>query len=126
VSELKEVLINLLENARAAIDEGGLVQICARPDGTEAVVIEVVDDGAGIDEGLLPRIFEPRFSTRSTGAGLGLPIVQRLVLAWGGTVDVTSRPGEGTTVSIRLSRSDARPEGGVEVEAGQDGENPTS
>jgi signal transduction histidine kinase len=90
------------------------------------VVIEVVDDGAGIDEGLLPRIFEPRFSTRSTGAGLGLPIVQRLVLAWGGTVDVTSRPGEGTTVSIRLSRSDARPEGGVEVEAGQDGENPTS
>lgn len=126
VSELKEVLINLLENARAAIDEGGLVRICARPDGTEAVVIEVVDDGAGIDEGLLPRIFEPRFSTRSTGAGLGLPIVQRLVLAWGGTVDVTSRPGEGTTVSIRLCRSDARPEGAVEVEAGQDGENPTS
>ena len=73
----------------------------------DTVIVEVVDDGSGIDEALLPRIFEPRFSTRSTGAGLGLPIVQRLVNAWGGSVDVTSVPGEGTTVSIRLKRSDS-------------------
>ena len=107
-SELKEVLVNLMENARDAIGDRGLVRICGRLDGDDAVVIEVVDDGSGIDEDLLPRIFEPRFSTRSTGAGLGLPIVQRLVNSWGGSVEVTSVPGEGTTVSVRLQRSDSR------------------
>ena len=107
-SELKEVLVNLMENARDAIGERGVVRICARADGDDAVVLEVIDDGSGIDEALLPRIFEPRFSTRSTGAGLGLPIVQRLVNAWGGSVDVASTLGEGTTVSIRLKRSDSR------------------
>jgi len=106
-SELKEVLVNLMENARDAIGDRGLVRICGRVEGDDVVVVEVVDDGSGIDEDLLPRIFEPRFSTRSTGAGLGLPIVQRLVNAWGGSVEVTSVPGEGTTVSIRLQRSDS-------------------
>lgn len=106
-SELKEVLVNLMENARDAIGDRGFVRICGRVDGDDTVIVEVVDDGSGIDEALLPRIFEPRFSTRSTGAGLGLPIVQRLVNAWGGSVDVTSVPGEGTTVSIRLKRSDS-------------------
>jgi len=106
-SELKEVLVNLMENARDAIGERGVVRIHGRTDGDDIVVVEVVDDGSGIDEELLPRIFEPRFSTRSKGAGLGLPIVQRLVSAWGGSVDVTSVPGEGTTVSVRLQRSDS-------------------
>ena len=106
-SELKEVLVNLMENARDAIGECGVVRIHGRTDGDDIVVVEVVDDGSGIDEELLPRIFEPRFSTRSKGAGLGLPIVQRLVSAWGGSVDVTSVPGEGTTVSVRLQRSDS-------------------
>ena len=106
-SELKEVLVNLMENARDAIGDRGVVRICGRTEGDSVVVVEVVDDGSGIDEALLLRIFEPRFSTRSTGAGLGLPIVQRLVNAWGGSVDVTSVPGEGTTVSVRLQRSDS-------------------
>ena len=106
-SELKEVLVNLMENARDAIGDRGFVRICGRVDGDDTVIVEVVDDGSGIDEALLPRIFEPRFSTRSTGAGLGLAIVQRRVNAWGGSVDVTSVPGEGTTVSIRLKRSDS-------------------
>ncbi len=107
-SELKEVLVNLMENARDAIGDRGVVRICGRADEDGVVLVEVVDDGSGIDEALLPRIFEPRFSTRSTGAGLGLPIVQRLVNGWGGSVDVTSVPGEGTTVSVRLQRSDSR------------------
>ena len=106
-SELKEVLVNLMENARDAIGDRGVVRVCGRMDGDDIVVVEVVDDGSGIDEALLSRIFEPRFSTRSAGAGLGLPIVQRLVNAWGGSVEVTSVPGEGTTVSVRLQRSDS-------------------
>ncbi len=100
-SELKEVLINLLENARAAINNGGVVRILGyQIDGR--VVLAVVDDGSGIPEELLPRIFDPQFSTRSTGTGLGLPIVKRIVESWGGTVKVDSAIGQGTTVSVLL------------------------
>jgi len=101
-SELKEVLINLLENARVAVTEGGIVRILGNQINGR-VVLAVVDDGTGIPKELLPRIFEPQFSTRSTGAGLGLPIVKRIVESWGGTVEVDSATGQGTTVSVFLS-----------------------
>ena len=101
-SELKEVLINLLENARVAVTEGGIVRILGNQI-NGLVVLAVADDGTGIPEELLPRIFEPQFSTRSTGAGLGLPIVKRIVESWGGTVEVDSATGQGTTVSVFLS-----------------------
>jgi two-component system nitrogen regulation sensor histidine kinase NtrY len=99
--ELKEVLVNLLENARLA--EGTLVRIVARRgDDADHVRISVVDNGSGIPEDVLPRIFEPQFSTRSTGTGLGLAIVQRLVRSWGGSVAVESTVGEGTTVTVTV------------------------
>ena len=101
-SELKEVLINLLENARVAVTKGGIVRILGNQINGR-VVLAVVDDGTGIPEELLPRIFEPQFSTRSTGAGLGLPIVKRIVESWGGIVEVDSATGRGTTVSVFLS-----------------------
>jgi len=100
--ELKEVLINLLENAREAIEEGGSVTIEGRREDNSMVSVDVVDNGAGIPEEVLTRIFEPRFSTRSKGAGLGLPIVQRLVATWGGTVTVESEVGVGTTVTLHI------------------------
>ena len=74
----------------------------ARRGDDETVILCVVDDGAGIPEDVLPRIFEPQFSTRSTGAGLGLAIVHRVVRAWGGSVSVRSVVGEGTSVSVSL------------------------
>ena len=99
--ELKEVLLNLLENARTAIHDGGCITVRARPgDGVVELVIE--DDGSGIAPELLPRVFDPHFSTRSSGTGLGLAIVRRLVESWQGGVAVDSRPGEGTTVTVRL------------------------
>ena len=67
----------------------------------------VVDDGSGIPEELLGRVFEPHFSTRSAGTGLGLAIVHRLVTGWGATVGVNSREGEGTTVSIHFAAAGA-------------------
>ncbi len=93
--EVKEVLVNLLENARNA--SASRITVRASPNR-----LEVADDGAGIAPELLPRIFEPRFSTTTSGSGLGLPIVRRLVESWGGAVEVDSAEGGGTTVTVRL------------------------
>jgi len=102
--ELKEVMVNLLENARDAMPGGGMVRIGATEpgDSAETVVVTVEDEGTGIPAELLPRIFEPQFSTRSTGSGLGLAIAKRLVDSWGGSLDVESEVGVGTRASIRL------------------------
>lgn len=104
--ELKEVLLNLVENAREAMPGGGIVRIVAADAGDDADVqiVSVEDEGVGIPEALLGRIFEPKFSTRSTGTGLGLAIVKRLVDSWGGTVGVESETGMGTRVRIRLRK----------------------
>ncbi|MFL5539954.1 MAG: sensor histidine kinase, partial [Longimicrobiaceae bacterium] len=101
--ELREVLVNLLENARAALDGSGEVRISAGPAGGGAWVrVDVSDTGEGIAPEQLPRIFEPRFSTRTSGTGLGLAIVRRMVESWGAAITVDSTPGEGTTVHLRL------------------------
>ncbi len=103
VGELKEVLVNLLENARAALDGDGAVRISASLAGGGAwVQLDLADTGEGISAESLPRIFEPQFSTRSSGTGLGLAIVKRLVESWGGELGVDSVPGEGTVVRMRL------------------------
>lgn len=102
-SELREVLINLLENSRAAIPEEGTVVIEGE-ETTGGVELRVKDDGTGISPELLPRIFEPHFSTRSTGTGLGLAIVRRLVESWGGSVTAESESGTGTTIRLHLPR----------------------
>lgn len=115
-AELKEVLINLLENARAALEDSGEVEVSARPIGDE-VEISVRDDGAGIPADLLPRIFEPHFSTRTGGTGLGLAIVDRLVRSWGGTVVAESDERSGTV--IRLSLPTAPPGGGGGADRGR-------
>jgi two-component system nitrogen regulation sensor histidine kinase NtrY len=101
--ELKEVLVNLLENARAALEGGGAVRVSAAAAGGGAWVrLDVADTGEGIPPESLPRIFEPQFSTRSSGTGLGLAIVKRLVESWGGELAVDSEVGKGTTVHVRL------------------------
>ena len=94
-------LVNVVENALHAMPGRGqlIVTASAEPD---AVVITVRDTGVGVDEEALARIFEPYFSTKTSGTGLGLPIARRNVELSGGTIDVDSRKGEGTTVRVRL------------------------
>jgi len=99
--ELREVLVNLLENSRAAIPEEGRVVIEAEAR-THSVELRVRDNGKGIPPELLARIFEPHFSTRSTGTGLGLAIVRRLVESWGGGVSAESQLGKGCTIHIAI------------------------
>ncbi|HUE96487.1 MAG TPA: ATP-binding protein [Longimicrobiaceae bacterium] len=101
--ELKEVLLNLLENARDAVTEGGEIVLSAgRAARPEWVFVAVEDSGTGIPADQLPRIFEPHFSTRSSGTGLGLAIVRRLVDSWGAEIRAESNPGEGTRIEILL------------------------
>jgi len=102
--EVKEVLINLLENARNAGARRVTVRIS---DGGCGLAVE--DDGRGIAPDVLPRVFDPAFSTTSSGSGLGLAIARRLVESWGGTIDLTSAQGRGTTVTIRFQGSPSRP-----------------
>jgi signal transduction histidine kinase len=92
--EVNEVLVNLLENARNAGAREIVVEACA--DG-----FVVRDDGAGIPAAALPRVFEPQFSTTTSGSGLGLSIVRRLVEGWGARITIASEPGRGTVVSVR-------------------------
>jgi signal transduction histidine kinase len=102
--ELREVLINVLENARLA----GATEVSLTVTARDAVVVlDIADNGGGIAADVLPHVFEPHFSTRTSGSGLGLAISRRLIEGWGGTIGVTSRIGQGTTVSITLARASA-------------------
>jgi signal transduction histidine kinase len=92
-------------NAIEAVEDGGRVTIGVREAG-EAVEVEVADDGRGMDAATLLRAFDPFFSGREAGRGigLGLPKAWRLVELNGGTVAVDSRPGGGTRVALTLPR----------------------
>jgi signal transduction histidine kinase len=102
--EMRDVLLNIFENARLA--GARRVGVGLREE-DRRVMIETVDDGAGIPPAVLPRIFEPHFSTRTTGSGLGLAVSRRLIEAWGGEIGITSEEGRGTRVLIVLVRAEA-------------------
>ncbi|HEX3534761.1 MAG TPA: ATP-binding protein [Gemmatimonadaceae bacterium] len=101
--EMRDVLLNIFENGRLA--GARRVDVVLREE-DHRVLIETVDDGAGIPPGVLPRIFEPHFSTRTTGSGLGLAVSRRLIEAWGGEIGITSEEGRGTRVLIVLARAE--------------------
>jgi PAS domain S-box-containing protein len=100
---IEQVFMNVLVNAAQAIDVKGDVQIVTRQeDGT--VAVRISDAGRGIDPQNLGRIFEPFFTTKPVGlgTGLGLHVAYQIVTAHGGTIAVTSRPGQGTEFVVRL------------------------
>jgi two-component system nitrogen regulation sensor histidine kinase NtrY len=97
--ELRDVLLNVFENARLARARNVAVSLRR---GARTVCIDVVDDGAGITTTTLSRVFEPHFSTRTTGSGFGLAISRRLLDSWGGAIDITSEEGKGARVTLTL------------------------
>ena len=106
-TQVQQVVMNLCLNARDAMPQGGAlhVETCLEPasgeGGRAKVRLSVQDSGKGMSDDVRGRIFEPFFSTREGGTGLGLAVVQQIVESYGGTIEVNSRPGEGSRFDIR-------------------------
>ncbi|MGE3274800.1 MAG: histidine kinase N-terminal 7TM domain-containing protein [Vicinamibacterales bacterium] len=118
-TQLRQILLNLIINAAEASDEGGLVSVEIGVEPLTAgdlaaatiagavqpgphVFIDVCDQGTGMDEATVARIFDPFFSTKATGRGLGLAAIQGIVRSYRGAIRVASTPGQGTRVRIWL------------------------
>jgi signal transduction histidine kinase len=108
----EQVIVNLLDNACQALTDGKweppavrerLITVRCEATGPH-VRLTVADTGPGIPPDVVPKIFEPLFTTKSFGTGLGLPTVRKIVEMHGGTIDVASVPNQGTTFTIRLPR----------------------
>lgn len=104
---LSRALTNIIENALHAMPGGGTLTIAAREHDAASIALTIGDTGVGMDAEALERIFEPYFSTRASGSGLGLTIAKRNVELNGGTIAVDSQRGHGTTVRITLPRARA-------------------
>ena len=102
-NQIQEVLLNLILNACQAMGEqGGKLMVRVQPSRDGMVELAVADTGPGIPAGKLLKIFDPFYTTKPTGTGLGLFVTQRIVKSHGGTIDVESTEGEGTCFTIRL------------------------
>lgn len=105
--KIKQVLINLIMNARHAVGAEGEITVKTHNDAlTDAVIIQVIDNGDGIEKKNISRIFDPFFSTKPTGegTGLGLSVSYGIIKNHGGHIDVESEPGKGSTFTVQLPR----------------------
>jgi two-component system, sporulation sensor kinase E len=102
-AHMKQALLNLIENAVAAMSGGGVLTITTE-DAEGEIRITVADTGKGISEEDFPKIFEPYFTTKETGTGLGLTVVFEVIKEHRGEVNVVSREGEGTVFTITLPK----------------------
>ena len=100
-TELEQIFTNLFLNAMDAMNRGGRlgIDICEQE---ERVIVRVSDSGNGIDHDVLPSIFEPFFSTKSRGTGMGLPVAQRIARMYEGTMEVEQTSPEGTVFRLEF------------------------
>lgn len=103
-SQLNQVFLNLLVNAAHAIPEQGVITVRTLREDADHVRVEISDNGTGIDPDNLNNIFEPFFTTKAVGegTGLGLALSYNIIKAHNGKIQVDSKPGEGTTFSLKL------------------------
>lgn len=99
---LSGVLVNLLQNAREAMNGGGEVRVSARYGGNDSIRIVIEDNGPGIPSDKLDKIFEAYFTTREKGTGLGLAIVKHNAEMYGGAITVESKLGQGTRFAVEF------------------------
>ena len=99
---LARALTNLVENALQAMPAGGIVRLSAAPDGPDQILITCEDNGVGMSAAAASQAFEPHFSTKTSGSGLGLANARRNIISCGGTIALESTQGQGTIVRVRL------------------------
>jgi two-component system, sporulation sensor kinase E len=100
-TQIQQVLVNLIKNALQAMTKGGTLTL-QTGEGADGVWVSVADTGGGIPQEQINRIFEPFYTTKKKGTGLGLMIVQRIVRAHGGRIELESQVGRGTTFRVWL------------------------
>jgi two-component system NtrC family sensor kinase len=104
-SQVQQMILALTMNAIEAMPDGGTVTLrAARDPAGDALRLQVADTGSGIAESDLPHVFEPFFTTKEDGkgVGLGLAVVYGIVQKHGGRIDIETKPGVGTTFTVRL------------------------
>ena len=107
--QIHQVFRNLISNGAEAMPEGGELEICAVENKQDKnITISVRDNGSGMTPEHLSKLFQPLFTTKARGIGLGLVVVKNLTQANGGSVEVQSEPGKGTTFTVTLPAADER------------------
>jgi signal transduction histidine kinase len=112
-TQISQVLVNIIVNSFHAMPNGGLCQVTAVQRETEGkpwVEITVKDDGVGITKEQISHLFEPFYTTKSSGTGLGLAIAYRIMQDHGGTIQISSVPGSGTTVVTQFPVAIGQPQ----------------
>ncbi|QQS45398.1 MAG: HAMP domain-containing protein [Acidobacteriota bacterium] len=102
--QLKTCFSNLMINAVQAMPDGGSLDIDLKSS-PDTVEIDFSDSGPGIEADAIEQVFEPYYSTKETGIGLGLPLTRKIIEEHGGEITVSSEPGRGTTFTVRLRRN---------------------
>ncbi len=105
--QLRQAFFNVMKNSLEAMDRGGILQVRTELSDSH-FLISFQDNGSGMSVGEMGRAFEPYFTTKQAGTGLGLLVVRRIVREHGGEIQLESREGKGTTVRILLPRSERR------------------
>src|SRR5205085_11551649 len=99
--QIRAALLNLILNAQQAMPSGGRLEVRTRAT-PQGLALDLIATGVGLDAKTLARIFEPFFSTKSGGTGLGLPTAHKIIETHGGRLAVQSEPGRGTQFTIEL------------------------
>ncbi|HUW81796.1 MAG TPA: ATP-binding protein [Phycisphaerae bacterium] len=103
---IRQALVNLVLNAQQAMPDGGELIIRSARDQGNVARLDVADTGCGIQPEDIDRIWQPYYSTKKGGSGLGLSMARRIVLEHDGSIGVSSQPGRGTSFTIRLPLAD--------------------
>lgn len=101
-TELRKLFLNLIINAVEASEPQSSIELRTRLNGSQDLIVEIVDHGAGMDTETQRRLFEPFFTTKEKGTGLGMAIAKQIADLHSGDLIVTSKPGIGTTATVRL------------------------
>jgi len=104
-AQIRQAFFNIIKNAMEAMSGGGVLRISLSSD-DRRVAVAFQDSGSGIQPETISRIFDPYYTTKADGSGLGMMIVQRVIRDHGGEIDIRSEPGRGTCLTLFLPRED--------------------